>query len=148
MRVATSQMNLSARAYHRNLKLAWTIADLAGGEDMQSAHLAEALQYRPKLMTRSFYEDRIDILMPDLSATRLIEPAARENLAADFLYADRTVLLSNCALIATTIVLMDISNAPTAGESRIPQLTSTPAASGMATMLYPAAHHKFWIILR
>jgi len=38
-----SQMNLSARAYHRILKLARTIADLAGSEEIQSAHLAEAL---------------------------------------------------------------------------------------------------------
>src|SRR5215216_1685381 len=59
----------------------------------------------------------------------------------------RLTLRNNCALIATTIVLTDISNAPTAGESRIPQLAKTPAANGMATMLYPAAHHKFWIIL-
>ncbi len=50
MRAAMSQMNLSARAYHRILKLARTIADLAGIEEIQSAHLAEALQYRPKLM--------------------------------------------------------------------------------------------------
>ncbi len=38
-----TQMNLSARTYHRILKLAGTIADLAGSEEIQSAHLAEAL---------------------------------------------------------------------------------------------------------
>lgn len=50
MRAAMSQLNLPARAYHRILKLARTIADLAGCEEIQSAHLAEALQYRPKLI--------------------------------------------------------------------------------------------------
>jgi magnesium chelatase family protein len=37
------QLNLSARAYHRILKLARTIADLAGSEEIQFAHLADAL---------------------------------------------------------------------------------------------------------
>src|SRR5512147_2962093 len=50
IRAAMSQLNLSARAYHRILKLARTIADLAECEEIQSVHLAEALQYRPKLM--------------------------------------------------------------------------------------------------
>ena len=50
MRAAMTQLNLSARAYHRILKLARTIADLAGSEEIQSAHLAETLQYRPKIM--------------------------------------------------------------------------------------------------
>ena len=50
IRAAMSQLNLSARAYHRILKLARTIADLAGSESIQTTHLAEALQYRPKGM--------------------------------------------------------------------------------------------------
>ncbi len=49
LRNAISQMHLSARAYHRVLKLARTIADLAGAEAMVSDHIAEALQYRPKV---------------------------------------------------------------------------------------------------
>jgi len=50
IRAVMSQMNLSARAYRRILKLARTIADLAGSETIQPPHLAEALQYRPKVM--------------------------------------------------------------------------------------------------
>ncbi|MFN2304237.1 MAG: YifB family Mg chelatase-like AAA ATPase [Anaerolineales bacterium] len=49
MKTAMRQLQLTARAYHRVLKLARTIADLAGAEDITQVHLAEALQYRPKL---------------------------------------------------------------------------------------------------
>jgi len=49
IRAAMRQLNLSARAYHRVLKLARTIADLAGSEAIETGHLAEALQYRPKI---------------------------------------------------------------------------------------------------
>ena len=50
MKTAMSQLQLSARAYHRILKLARTIADLAGSEKIGPSHLAEALQYRPRGM--------------------------------------------------------------------------------------------------
>lgn len=49
IKAAMRQLNLSARAYHRMLKLAKTIADLAGSERIEAAHLAEAVQYRPRL---------------------------------------------------------------------------------------------------
>jgi len=50
MRAAMTQLNLSARAYYCALNVTHTIADLAGSEEIQSTHLAEALQYRPKIM--------------------------------------------------------------------------------------------------
>jgi magnesium chelatase family protein len=48
VRQAMHQLQLSARAFHRVLKLGRTIADLAGEESILPAHLAEALQYRPR----------------------------------------------------------------------------------------------------
>ncbi len=48
MKAAVRQLNLSARAYHRVLRMARTIADLTGVEQIAPAHLAEAIQYRPR----------------------------------------------------------------------------------------------------
>ncbi|MFT5194949.1 MAG: magnesium chelatase family protein [Cellvibrionaceae bacterium] len=48
MQSAMAQMNLSARSFHRILKLSRTIADLAQDDQISTQHLAEALQYRPK----------------------------------------------------------------------------------------------------
>ncbi len=49
MKAAMAQLQLSARAFHRVLKLSRTIADLAGADKIATAHLAEALQYRPRM---------------------------------------------------------------------------------------------------
>jgi len=46
LKTAITRLNLSARAYHRILKLARTIADVAGDVDIQATHIAEEVQYR------------------------------------------------------------------------------------------------------
>jgi magnesium chelatase family protein len=51
LKAAMQQLQLSARACHRILKLARTITDLAGAETIGVNHLAEAIQYRPRIQT-------------------------------------------------------------------------------------------------
>lgn len=51
IKLAVNRYSLSARSYHKILKLAQTIADLAGSDGINSSHIAEALQYRPKEKT-------------------------------------------------------------------------------------------------
>ena len=48
VRTAAEKMRLSARGFHRVLKLARTLADLEGAAAVRREHLAEALSYRPR----------------------------------------------------------------------------------------------------
>ena len=50
LKAAMKQLYLSARAFHRILKLARTIADLENADIIKAHHLAEAIQYRPRRM--------------------------------------------------------------------------------------------------
>jgi len=49
LKQAIAKLNLSARAFHRVIKIARTIADLEGSLKIKSNHVAEALQYRPQI---------------------------------------------------------------------------------------------------
>ena len=48
LQAAMQQLYLSARAFHRILKLALTIADLEASDEIKAHHVAEAIQYRPR----------------------------------------------------------------------------------------------------
>ncbi len=48
LNTSAEKLGLSARAYHRIIKLARTIADLDDKDDIETKHLLEALAYRPK----------------------------------------------------------------------------------------------------
>jgi magnesium chelatase family protein len=54
LRQAVNRLGLSARAYHRVLKIARTIADLAGAAELTTAHVSEAIQYRSLDRKREF----------------------------------------------------------------------------------------------
>jgi magnesium chelatase family protein len=49
LKLAVAKMQLLARSYQRIIKLSRTIADLENAKEIQPQHVAEALQYRPKM---------------------------------------------------------------------------------------------------
>lgn len=51
IKMAIEKLNMSARSYNKILKIGRTIADLENKKDIESKHIAEALQYRPKIDT-------------------------------------------------------------------------------------------------
>jgi len=53
LKMAMTELNFSARAYDKILKISRTIADLGGTEDIKTEHLSEAIQYRS--LDREFF---------------------------------------------------------------------------------------------
>jgi len=51
MKIVSRQLQLPARVYHRVLKLSRTIANLVASDAITQVHLAEALQYRAKMVS-------------------------------------------------------------------------------------------------
>ncbi len=66
------------------------------------------------------------------------------NINLHFLYEEANdCRRKSTAFTATITVESDMRTAPIAGLNTIPQATATPAASGMATILYPVAQKRF-----
>ena len=92
MKTAMNQLQLSARAYHRILKLARTIADLAGSEKIGPSHLAEALAVSSAGDDIGCFELLEHLCNQDAPEVRILQQANLSSVeATNFLSTKRSV---------------------------------------------------------
>ena len=79
LQAATQRLNLSARAFHRILKVSRTIADLDGAPDISVAHLAEALQYRSRGLGVGRADSKVNVTFDDALLRRSLLAKPRKD---------------------------------------------------------------------
>ncbi len=117
----------------------------------RARHVATAVRTRLAQLVARSARRRRTLRIPSSAPARsaALTGDARRDFRDSRSYAlPRSTRRKSCALTATTTVDRLMSTAPTSGPSVTPAHANAPAASGMATTLYPAAHARFCTILR